>query len=255
MKKKIFKTMLYLLCSFTLVSPIMTQAQSSKKDKPGTAIFVMAEAPCIMVTTKHIGKDLPTLYLDIKLPQLHGFSDKKFEKKLNHRFLQEGKTKAENAIQNANTYNKQNLETNTPPLKFEYLSNFTLIESTTPYFVIEFLDYEYSGGAHGLSTQKYIVLDTINNIEVTLPSLFKSDSAYKEVLNKEINRQIAERTVQGEYFFTGSDGFSGIKDNTQFYINKYGQLVIVFNVYEIAPYAAGAIEFPINPEILKDVLK
>lgn len=255
MKKKVFKTMLYLLCSFTLVSPLIVQAQTDKKDKPGTAIFVMADAPCIMASTKHIHKDTSTLYLDIKVPQVHGFSDKRFEKSLNHRFLQEGTTKAKTAVQNATTYNKQSLETNIPPLKFEYLSNFTIIESISPYFVIEFLDYEYSGGAHGLSTQKYIVLDTINNTEVSLKSIFKENTPYIERINNEIAKQISERTTKGEYFFTGSDGFTGIKDTTQFYIDKHGQIVIVFNVYEIAPYAAGAISFPINGETLKDLLK
>lgn len=255
MKKKIFKAMLYLLCIFTLVSPILTQAKSNKKDKPGTAIFVIADIPCIMATTKHLSKDLPTLYLDIKLPQLHGFSDKKFEKHLNHRFLKEGKSKAANAVHNAETYNKANLEDNIPPLKFEYLSNYTLIETVDPYFVIEFLDYEYSGGAHGLSNQKYIVIDTLNNKEVSLSDLFKPNVPYKETINQEINRQIIARTAKGEFFFTGSDGFSGIKDNVQFYINKNNQIVIVFNVYEIAPYAAGAIEFPINSEILQSILK
>lgn len=255
MKKKIFKAMLYLLCIFTLISPIMAQAKTGKKDKPGTAIFVMSDIPCIMATTKHISKDLSTLYLDIKLPQLHGFSDTKFEKSLNHRFLKEGKSKATNAIHNAENYNKANLEDNIPPLKFEYLSNYTLIETVDPYFVIEFLDYEYSGGAHGLSTQKYVVLDTINNEEVSLSSLFKANAPYKEIINEEINRQIIARTAKGEFFFTGSDGFSGIKDNVQFYINKYGQLVIVFNVYEIAPYAAGVVEFPINSDILQSILK
>lgn len=255
MKKKIFKAMLYLLCIFTLISPIFIQAKTSKKDKPGTAIFVMSDIPCIMTTTKHINKDLSTLYLDIKLPQLHGFSDKKFERNLNHRFLKEGKNKANDAVHNAEIYNKANLEDNIPPLKFEYLSNYTLIETVDPYFVIEFLDYEYSGGAHGLSTQKYIVLDTLNNKEILLSDLFKINAPYKEIINNEINRQITERTAKGEFFFIGSDGFSGIKDNVQFYINKYGQLVIVFNVYEIAPYAAGAVEFPINSEILQGVLK
>lgn len=255
MKKKICTTMLYILCSIMFTSPILTQTHAAKKDKPGTAIFVMMDTPCIMTTTKHISKDLPSLYLDIKVPQLHGFSDKRFEKNLNHRFLKEGHAKSEYATKNALTYNKQNLETNTPPLKFEYLSSFTIIESIHPYYVIEFLDYEYSGGAHGLSTQKYIVLDTINNREMALSDFFQTNAPYKEVINNEINQQIVERTKQGEYFFTGTDGFSGITDTTQFYINKLGQLVIVFNVYEIAPYAAGAIEFAIDATTLQDILK
>ncbi|WP_054742978.1 DUF3298 and DUF4163 domain-containing protein [Cellulosilyticum ruminicola] len=255
MKKKAFKMMLYLLCSFTLVSPMIIQAQTNKKDKPGTAIFVMVDVPCIMTSTKHIHKDSSKLYLDVKVPQVHGFSDKKFEKLLNHRFLQEGTNKAKTAIQNAETYNKQSLETNIPPLKFEYLSNFTIIESTSPYFVLEFLDYEYSGGAHGLSTQKYIVTDTLNNTEIMLKDLFKENTPYIERINAEITTQIKERTAKGEYFFTNGDGFTSIKDTTQFYIDKHGQIIIVFNVYEIAPYAAGAISFPINSETIKDILK
>ena len=255
MKKNVLKAMLYLLCSGLIISPMVAKDSAPRKAKPGTAIFVMCETPCIIPVTKHIFKDTPTLYLDIKIPQLHGFSHKKFEHQLNKSFLEIGQTKAANAIKNANLYNKPNLNENVPPLKFEYLSDYTVIDTIDPYFVIEILDYEYNGGAHGLSTQTYFTIDTLQNTIVTLDTLFRPESDYMGVINREITRQIQERTAQGEYFFTGTDGFSGIKTTQPFYINKTGDLVIVFNVYEIAPYAAGAVEFVIPRTLLEDNLK
>ena len=255
MKKNMFKAMLYLVCIGLFISPLLAMATNHKKDKPGTAIFVMCDTPCIMTTTKHIFKDSPIVSLDIKVPQLHGLSDKKFEKKLNKSFLRTAQDKAEDTIKNAEDYNKLSLEQQLPALKHEYLSNYTIIETVDPYFVIEFLEYAYSGGAHGLSTQTYVTVDTLQNTIVTLQSLFKENSNYLNIINNEISRQIQERISTGEYFFTGTDGFSSIKIDQPFYINTNGDIVIVFNVYEIAPYAAGVIEFIIPQTLLASDFK
>ena len=50
------------------------------------------------------------------------------------------------------------------------------------------------------------------------------DSNYKEIINHTIQNQIAERTKQGEFFFSGNDGFVGITDYAQ---NALGNVVYV----------------------------
>lgn len=40
--------------------------------------------------------------------------------------------------------------------------------------------------------------------------------------------------------------FTGISENTKFYMNEAGNPVIVFDKYEIAPGSAGAVEFEIE---------
>lgn len=72
---------------------------------------------------------------------------------------------------------------------------------------------------------------------------------YVELANESIHKQIEERTKeQGDIFFPAeSGGFTGISDETNFYIDEAGNPVVVFAKYEIAIGAAGTQEF----EILK----
>lgn len=256
MKRRILQQAMYLLCISFVISPCNLYAKTrTTKDTPGTAIFVMANTSPITVLTKHIVHQSDIINLDIKVPQIKGLSDKKFEKQLNKSFLNEALAHEKEALRVAREYNKEILQDQLTPLKFEYLSSYTLINAPTPYFVIEFLDYQYSGGAHGISYQKYVTIDTDKNKIVALKDLFKENTDYKQSINAEINKQIKERTSKGEIFFTGSQGFVGIKDDQVFYINALEDIVIVFNLYEIAPYAAGVIEFALSRKSLESYLK
>lgn len=256
MLKNILKKAMYCVSLAALFSPYTAYGKSHvPKDVPGTAIFVMAPSSELQADTKAIRIQNEVLALDVKIPQLSGLENKKFQKQLNKTLLKEAKERVRSITEEANTYNKQMLEDALTPLKFEYVENFVLIHSPSPYASLAFLRYQYSGGAHGLSYQSYLTIDTHESKLLTLDALFKEDVDYKELINEEIRMQLKERTEKGEYFFTGASGFKSIKDNQAFYINTEGQLVIVFNVYEIAPYAAGVIEFPIDFQKLMPYLK
>lgn len=95
------------------------------------------------------------------------------------------------------------------------------------------------------SETRYYNLDLDTGAEVTLKDLLGDD--YEKVANESIRSQIAERERQGAVFFPEeAGGFSGISENTQFYINANHNPVIVFAKYEIANGAAGEIEFEIG---------
>lgn len=91
---------------------------------------------------------------------------------------------------------------------------------------------------------RYYNLDLTTGKEVTLRDLLGDD--YETLANESIRGQIAQREQAGEAFFAPeAGGFSGISENTQFYINANHNPVIVFAKYEIANGAAGEIEFEI----------
>ena len=70
---------------------------------------------------------------------------------------------------------------------------------------------------------------------------------YVELANESIREQISERQKAGEIFFTAEEGgFTGISEDTKFYINGNNHPVIVFEKYEIAPGSSGEIEFEIG---------
>lgn len=86
---------------------------------------------------------------------------------------------------------------------------------------------------------------------------------YVERCNESIVKQIEERIAEDEnmmYFGFGSsaeedaevgiEGFKTVTDETKFYINEMGNVVIVFEKYEIAPGYMGFQEFEIGEAVL-----
>ena len=88
---------------------------------------------------------------------------------------------------------------------------------------------------------------------LNLSDLFKDEVNYKEVINNEIRKQI-EDMAQKDKENAGVYQFTTISDNQKFYIQD-DNIVIFFDLYEIAPYAAGIPEFKINIKSLNHILK
>lgn len=114
-------------------------------------------------------------------------------------------------------------------------------------------NYVYSGGAHGMS---YLVTYTGNiggKDTFVLSDLFKEEqdgiASVKNIIKEKINEQ------KDMYFEEAVTTIDSMDLSNSFYIDETGNLVIYFNPYEIAPYAAGIIEFSISPDELEDVLK
>lgn len=234
----------------------MTYAKTnSGKEKPGAAIFVMATDSNPSVCPKSYNTQSDVISLDIKVPKFNGLTDSRFQKQLNQKLLKEALERKKHAILEANQYNKEMIRDGLKPIKFEYLESYSVIPSPSPYYTLEFFKYQYSGGAHGLGELRYLTVDYKNNREVSLIDLFKPNVDYKTLINEQIQEQIQKRIQQGDVFFIGQDGFVGIKDQQNFYINQNGVIIIVFNVYEIAPYAAGTIEIPLNMDRLLPYMK
>ena len=68
---------------------------------------------------------------------------------------------------------------------------------------------------------------------------------YKELVDRYIRREAKEREANSEFEY-GIDAWDGINEDTKFYINQDGNVVVVLPKYEIAPGAAGSQEFEIN---------
>lgn len=109
------------------------------------------------------------------------------------------------------------------------------------------INYEFSGGAHGLTLVKGLTFDIRTGKLYELKDLFKPGADYVKVLSEEIEEQIEERNIQtlGE--------FKGIKPNQDFYISDLS-LTIFFQEYEIAPYVYGILYFPISIYEIKDII-
>ena len=98
----------------------------------------------------------------------------------------------------------------------------------------------------------YYNLNVLEGKELKLEDLLGDD--YINICNAEIDRQIKEQLANDEslsYFGYGDNeltdaGFRTIDENTDFYINSDGQVVIVFPEYSIAPGDMGWREFAVG---------
>ena len=79
---------------------------------------------------------------------------------------------------------------------------------------------------------------------ITLNDLFQ-----KENMEKDSNLQyFLDKDVDGY-------SFDGIKNDVNFYVNKEGELTIVFDKYEVAPGYMGIVEFTIPTSVVSDIIK
>ncbi|MEG2983673.1 MAG: DUF3298 domain-containing protein [Peptostreptococcaceae bacterium] len=105
--------------------------------------------------------------------------------------------------------------------------------------------YQYSGGAHGFYENKSYNIYVEDGKDLKLKDLFKENADYKKVINSIIREKIKEN--KQEY------SFKGISNNQKFYIED-NKIVIYFDLYEIAPFAAGIPEFSIDINSISHIL-
>lgn len=96
---------------------------------------------------------------------------------------------------------------------------------------------------------------------IILKDLFREDANFKKIISDNIKEQMKKRMEEDENLTYWIDSevpewdFKSINDDTTFYINEKGKLVIVFDEYEVAPGFMGVQEFEIPTEIIKDFAK
>lgn len=188
-------------------------------------------------------------YLDINVivPQVTGISDKKQEDSINDKIIKWTENWINEVKQVADEYFK---DKPTPLMPYQLYARYKLTNNSD--IISFYIDYyQFSGGAHGITNRIAYNIEKSSGIEMQLKDIFKDNYNYKDVINKEISRQISK---DPDRYFTGKDGFNGIGDNQNFYI-KNNTVVIYFGLYEIAPYAAGISEFIIPNNLLEGNLK
>lgn len=135
----------------------------------------------------------------------------------------------------------------------------TVIRDDEDMFILRFDATLNAGGSVNYS--RYFTLDRQTGQILTLADLFLPESNYAFPISREIKAQMAEQMKAGEanYFLPGGiwsdeECFQSIEDDQSFYINNSGQLVIVFDEYEVAPGSMGMPEFVIPSSLLNGLL-
>ena len=171
--------------------------------------------------------------IDVEIPKIVGLSNINKEKDINREILDKTNLWIKDT--------KDTSESLKPTIPYELMARYALTNNEDILsFYIDY--YQFSGGAHGITTRSTYNIKSETGEKVMLKDLFEKDFDYKKYIDQEINQQISKHP---DYYFTGKEGFNGIKENQDFYI-KDNKLIIHFPYYEIAPYATGMPEFQIT---------
>ncbi len=128
------------------------------------------------------------------------------------------------------------------------------------YFTLKLSIFQVAGS--GAQSYKFYTIDKQTGKQVQLKDLFAEGSSYNEVLSENIREQMRERMAEDENLIYWVDdeeipewNFHELKEDQNFYFDEDGNLVVVFDEYEVAPGYMGAQEFTVDQKVYKGLLK
>jgi hypothetical protein len=209
------------------------------------------KAPVIKaeITEKKIEEQTDALKTTICYPVISGLANTAIQEQLNTMFekaAMDFKEEVQKSADQAYTQSKKDPGMSFHPyevfIAYDVHSNKDHILSITSDY------YQYTGGAHGGTDRIGYNIDLSTGQRLQLPDIFAKGFDYKAALSQEIS--LVMKQDPSLYFEDASGVIKEMADNRPFYIEE-GRLVLYFNQYEIAPYAAGILDFKIPFEKLQ----
>jgi hypothetical protein len=198
----------------------------------------------LTVVEKSITKNLDYIKEDIKIPQLIAGSDEKKISLINNVINNNILPKVEDAEKTSKEYfGGQGQEK--PTFPYEIYSRYKITQDKNLLLSLYNDYYEYLGGAHGITTRTSYTIDKEKESLITLKELFVPGYSYSDIINKNIKEEISKNP---DNYFDSGKAFKGINENQSFYIEG-DNLVIYYQLYDIAPYVFGIPEFKIPLKI------
>lgn len=126
-----------------------------------------------------------------------------------------------------------------------------VIKTTDDYFTLKLTCTQTE--ASGYEENYYFTLDRKTGKQLKLADLYSGEADYKKRISDNIKKQMREQMKADEnvsYWLDDKDlpemNFKEITEDTAFYINEDGKLVICFNEGDVAPMYMGAVQFVIE---------
>ncbi len=130
-----------------------------------------------------------------------------------------------------------------------------VLATTDQYFTLKLNCYQASGS--GAEWNYYYTIDLATGERLQLKDLFTKGSDYITPISENIKQQMKTQMEEDENVFYWVDyedvpewNFEAITDETQFYLNDRGEVVICFNEGDVAPMYMGCVTFTIPNEAL-----
>jgi hypothetical protein len=194
----------------------------------------------LKVNCKNIISENEFSQVKFSIPQIDGLKTKAIQDSINDKFVKRASGFEEETFAGLDEYVKEAKKEGWPIRPYAALTNYRVTYSNNDILSLYVDYYSYTGGAHGFTDRVHSNIDLKTGKELQLNNLFKSGVDYKDILSKEIKRQM--RLEPDKYFPETLKDWQGISNDQPYYIED-GNLVIYFPLYEIAPYAGGIPEF------------
>lgn len=196
----------------------------------------------ITVKTKEIKYKNDAIDVNIKIPVVGGIQDKSIQKKINDMLEEEILAFKLDLEETSQLALKDAKEYEWAMLPYAAFVDYKVHATQNNLLSISVTYYQYTGGAHGSTLQNNFNIDLDTGNEATLKDFFYEGENYKEIISKEIKKQMASK--EAGYFEDALNTVSFISNTQSFYV-KDNNIVVCYGHYEIAPYAAGIQEFKI----------
>ena len=135
--------------------------------------------------------------------------------------------------------------------------DYSVVTDTSDWFTLKLRVFQGSGS--GTVNYKFYHIDKSSGQIVSLKDLF-SKEGWDTAISQNITQQMVHQMEEDEqvYYWVESKyedwNFSSIDGDQNFYFNDQGELVIVFDEYEVAPGYMGTPEFVIPLDIYEDYM-
>ncbi len=135
-----------------------------------------------------------------------------------------------------------------------------VIATTQSYFTLKLICYQ--GAGSGAEWHYFYTIDLETGKRLQLKDLFTEGSDYITPISESIKQQMKEQMKKDEnvcYWLDNADipewNFEAITDETQFYLDENGDIVISFNEGDVAPMYMGCVEFTVPKDALSAIRK
>ena len=133
-----------------------------------------------------------------------------------------------------------------------------IVGKTDDYFSLKLICYQ--GAGSGAQWNYFYTVDLNTGNRLTLPDLFTEGADYITPVSDNIKDQMrsqmkadSSKMYWVDYTEVPAWNFEAITEETSFYLNDQGSLVISFNEGDVAPMYMGCVEFVIPKEALENI--
>ncbi|MDD4239086.1 MAG: DUF4163 domain-containing protein [Desulfotomaculaceae bacterium] len=228
----------------------------SRDGQNGLVQLESVQENAISIKTIKEASETDIIKITLQYPQIDGLVDQTVQDNVNSILKKIAMDAKSEGLKNLEEAQKELAPGYTgSPNKWETYFDYRVKYNQNGLLSFVFLDYQYTGGAHGLTVQSSHTFNLNTGEEYRLRDLVKSDADYVAFISDIVRNEIDVRIKEGrlpDYWITTP--FEAIKEDQDCYLSNDG-VVVYFQQYEYFPYAAGIQEYSVEFSTLKDMLK